>query len=356
MVNVFKNNNFSEMTGRELLSSYEILLVDLYGVIWGGGNAFPEALVALEEMISSGKEVLILSNASTVSTEIIKKYDAANLCGGVHFTHFVTSGDVMRDIFSSGGIPFLANREVKKYFVCGTPNNAIFADSKLEQTEDLDESDFIYLSIPRFFDAERDAMPDALKQFLYVARADGENRSWDSTSIEPYIPKLKIFLAKKKLLVLANPDKFAVCHVLETPESAKYVPKLVAKQGLVAEAYESLGGKVLAMGKPFPQIYHHALEKLAAARRNSVEQICKSRIAMIGDTLETDILGARNASENMGCKIDSILVLTGISAGDMRKSMAGETTIDAMDNFFAAKKIFPTHAMSALNLAAQVYF
>ncbi|MDR1401886.1 MAG: HAD hydrolase-like protein [Puniceicoccales bacterium] len=355
-MNIFKNDIYSGVKGRELLLEYEILLVDLYGVIWGGANAFPDALDALQEMIFSGREVIIVSNASTVSSDIMKKYDAVNLRKGVHFTHFVTSGDVMRDTFLCGKVQLSSGKSAKKYFVCGSLNNAIFANSDLERTEDLDEADFVYLSVPRFSDEERNSMPDAMKKFLYRARVDGEVTSWDSTSIEPHIPRLKIFLEKKKLIVAANPDRFAVCPVLETPKAREYVPKLVVKQGLVAEAYRNMGGEVFATGKPFPQIYRCALEKLAAFRRKSIDQVCKNKIAMIGDTLETDVLGARNASDDLDCKIDSILVLTGISAGEMRENTPGEITADAMNKLFSAKKIFPTHVMSALGLNSEIYF
>ena len=49
-----------------------------------------------------------------------------------------------------------------------------------------------------------------------------------------------------------------------------------------------------------------------------MEDVCKKHIAMVGDTLETDILGAENASKSMNCNIDSILVMTGMTARSMQ--------------------------------------
>jgi ribonucleotide monophosphatase NagD (HAD superfamily) len=158
------------MVAGELLLSYDALFVDLYGVIWGGNGAFPSALDALEKLVAAGKEVVILSNASTLSPDIMKKYDAVNLRAGVHFTHFITSGDVLRQTLLDATMPFATDHPLK-YFLCGYPNDAIFEGSTLERTENLDEADFVYLSIPRFFDGEREAMDEGMRKFLFVARS-----------------------------------------------------------------------------------------------------------------------------------------------------------------------------------------
>ena len=344
------------MITKELLFTYDVLLVDLYGVVWSGAHAFPEALAALQELNAIGKKIVILSNASSVSSEVTKKYDAANLRKGTHFTNFITSGDAIRDAILNGGLAFAANKNPKKYFVFGLPNDAIFDGSPMEQTKDLDGADFVYVSIPRFSDGEREAMPDAMKKHLYVARANGGDRTWDSTSVEPYIPKLKVFLDKKKPLVIANPDKFAICSVLPTPDASEYVTMQIAKQGYIAETYAAMGGEIFAVGKPFPQIYRYALEKLAVATGESFDDIREKHIAMVGDTLDTDILGAKNANAAFGCAIDGILVLTGISAESIGKDSSGKLTGDGMNKLFIEKGIIPTHATPALDLDAGVYF
>jgi 4-nitrophenyl phosphatase len=53
------------------------------------------------------------------------------------------------------------------------------------------------------------------------------------------------------------------------------------------------------IGKPFPPLFQMAIRKMG---------IPKSRVAVVGDRLETDILGARKAG------LKSILVLTGVSS------------------------------------------
>ncbi|MDR2737633.1 MAG: hypothetical protein LBB18_01685, partial [Puniceicoccales bacterium] len=251
------------MLGMELMSGYDVLFVDLYGVVWSGSHAFPAALDALELSVANGKEVLILSNASSPSREIVKKYDAENLVFGKHFTHFVTSGDVLNDALINHRLSFSNVKNPRKYFVFGTQSDVVFTGSDLKRVANLDDADFVYVSVPRFSDGERDAMPLEMRRHLFVARAYGGERTWDSISMEPYMPRLEIFLRKGKPIVIANPDKFAVCQVLETPDAAEYVAKPIVKQGLIAEAYGKMGGEVFAVGKPFPSIYRYAMEKLS---------------------------------------------------------------------------------------------
>jgi HAD superfamily hydrolase (TIGR01459 family) len=343
------------MVGQELLSSYDILLVDLYGVIWSGTYLFPAALDALGKLIAVGKKVIILSNISFVSKAAAKEYESKGLLAGVHFSDFVTSGNAFRDILVNRKLYFKTVKFPKKYFVYGAENTAAFSGTDFEKTYGLDEADFVYVSAVQFSDDERNGMSDTMKQYLHVTGTSGNGRLWESTSVEPFVPILQRFLDKNKPIVIANPDKIALCAVLETPDAGEYTAKPMVKQGLLAQTYENMGGEVFAVGKPYPQIYRHALENLATAMGISLEDICKKRIAMVGDSLETDILGAKNASEDMGCSIDGILVLSGISARDIAKTY-GQISPETADKFFSKEKLIPTHIMPALDMGAEVYF
>jgi ribonucleotide monophosphatase NagD (HAD superfamily) len=61
-----------------------------------------------------------------------------------------------------------------------------------------------------------------------------------------------------------------------------------------------MGGRVTWIGKPYPEIYDHALKLVG------VED--KRRVVCIGDSVEHDIVGARSAG------LDCVLVRTGILA------------------------------------------
>ena len=63
---------------------------------------------------------------------------------------------------------------------------------------------------------------------------------------------------------------------------------------------EEFGGKIEFIGKPFLNIYNAAFKKFNISPETN-------KIVMIGDTIETDIVGAYNAG------IDSVLVRTGVT-------------------------------------------
>jgi 4-nitrophenyl phosphatase len=72
---------------------------------------------------------------------------------------------------------------------------------------------------------------------------------------------------------------------------------------ILAALTAASGKKPVIIGKPFPLLFQQSLRRLA---------VPKTRVAVLGDRLETDILGARRAG------LKSILVLTGVT--DRRKA------------------------------------
>ena len=78
--------------------------------------------------------------------------------------------------------------------------------------------------------------------------------------------------------------------------------------GYFAEEIKQHNGNVKIFGKPFIEIYERIETFLPELKIN------KSKALMIGDTLETDILGAVNYG------IDSLLVLSGITRLKMEEA------------------------------------
>ena len=74
---------------------------------------------------------------------------------------------------------------------------------------------------------------------------------------------------------------------------------LLPAPGAIAALYESMGGQVTWIGKPYPEIYRHAARLIGNP----------SRILCIGDSAEHDVAGGRAAG------FSTLLVLQGVSAG-----------------------------------------
>ena len=70
------------------------------------------------------------------------------------------------------------------------------------------------------------------------------------------------------------------------------------RAGGIAEYYESLGGYNLSIGKPYPAVFERCI--------NMATNIQKKETVMIGDNLETGILGANNIG------LQSLFVASGV--------------------------------------------
>jgi 4-nitrophenyl phosphatase len=82
---------------------------------------------------------------------------------------------------------------------------------------------------------------------------------------------------------------------------------------ILAALTAASGARPTVIGKPYPAIFQMAVKKLG---------LSKARIAVVGDRLETDILGAKNAG------LKSILVLTGVTRRtDLKKTRIHPTWV-----------------------------
>lgn len=259
----------------EVSSGFPAILLDAYGVFWSGGmGPFPGAKETMERLVRSGKIVGILSNSTQLSAKEILKLQSYGLILGEHFHFYLTSGEIAKEIFSQGKLPFPTLRN--KFWLLGkehprfASHKPIFEGSSYEETPYLEEADFIYLSIPHI-NGEDQVTVDYFQEEVCLAQKMG-------------IP-----------LICPNPDKWA---------HEGNPPKAVVRQGSLAALFEEAGGEVFYTGKPEPIAYLSAMEYFASYGITTPEHVL-----MVGDTPETDIRGARRAH------MASCLVLqTGIMA------------------------------------------
>jgi ribonucleotide monophosphatase NagD (HAD superfamily) len=97
---------------------------------------------------------------------------------------------------------------------------------------------------------------------------------WSQSDTEALTQAL---LAQSRPLVVANPDLVA-----PREEGLSFEPGLVAH-----EVTERTGQKAAFFGKPFGNAFDTALARL--------KDVPRHRIAMVGDTLHTDVLGGASA-------------------------------------------------------------
>ena len=98
--------------------------------------------------------------------------------------------------------------------------------------------------------------------------------------------------------------------------------------GSIAALYETLGGHVTRLGKPFQEIYDYVLQLCGGPE--------KSRIVCVGDSIEHDILGAWRAG------LSSVLVSTGLAA---------EQTPEAQAHDMEEIGAWPTYRMTRFSVS-----
>ncbi|GMA78039.1 hypothetical protein GCM10025880_44560 [Methylorubrum aminovorans] len=115
---------------------------------------------------------------------------------------------------------------------------------------------------------------------------------------EDYREALAEFRQRNVPMICANPDL-----VVERDK------KLIPCAGLIAQAYEAIGGSVVYAGKPYRPVYETALAMAGELDRRPAPEV--SRTVAVGDAIRTDIAGAA------GYGIPSILVARGIHAEEL---------------------------------------
>ncbi|MGX5773429.1 TIGR01459 family HAD-type hydrolase [Methylorubrum zatmanii] len=115
---------------------------------------------------------------------------------------------------------------------------------------------------------------------------------------EDYRATLADFRARAVPMICANPDL-----VVERDK------KLIPCAGLIAQAYEEIGGAVVYAGKPYRPVYETALAMAGELDRLPPPDL--ARTVAVGDAIRTDIAGASAYG------IPSILVARGIHAEEL---------------------------------------
>jgi HAD superfamily hydrolase (TIGR01459 family) len=278
----------------EIADRYDAFVIDLWGVLHDGERAFPEAVACLEQLRAHDKRVLILSNAprraESVAARNVELGIARELCDGV-----MSSGEA--------AWRHLARRDDPWHRALGRRCHHLGPARDRGMREGLDY-DFV----------EDPGQADFILNTGTLDFGDSPAR---------YDPLLRAALARRLPMVCANPD-------LEVIRGDRR--EICA--GTVARAYEEMGGEVRYHGKPHPGVYEDCLALIAAPARD--------RIAAIGDSLRTDIAGARAAG------IDGIFVTGGLQGEALGADSEGNVAPARLATFCEAAGETPTAALPML--------
>ncbi len=241
----------------DLAERYDAFLIDQWGVLHDGQAPYPGVVQCLKRLIWAGKQIVIISNSGKRSDGNAVRIRKLGFPRN-SYTHLVTSGEIAWQMLASGsGVIGEFNR---------TPC--------LLLTSDQPETFARGLTLP---------FVETLEQAGWILLGGID----DTRSLSFYENIIEQGLARNLPLVCTNPD-------LTRITSNGFQPSA----GAIAQAYQSGGGKVYFIGKPYPEIYHHCL--------SLVPDVPANRIVAIGDSIHHDIVGGHSVG------INTLLTLRGV--------------------------------------------
>lgn len=231
---------------KEVSGDYDGFILDLWGLVHDGANAYPQSAATFQSLKTAGKKTLLLSNAPRRGYALIDAMARMGLPREL-YGEVLSSGEATREALIKRDEPFFRALGKVAYHLGPERDRSVFDDTNLEIVKDIGAADFIV-----------NTGPDGLDEV-----------------VDDYAEQLAAGAAKNLPMVCANPDMMVI-----------RADRVVVCAGAIAKRYEALGGRVAYRGKPDPAVYHLAVARLGLAA---------DRIAVVGDALETDIKGA-NAS------------------------------------------------------------
>jgi glycerol-1-phosphatase len=235
---------FSQASGNlsDTADSYDAFVLDAFGVLNIGETPIPGAVARMADLRAMGKKLVVLTNAASYTrAAALQKYRKL----GFDFTadEVVSSRDVAASRLCS-----LGQGGVWAAISAGQDG---FSDIPARVVDLIDEAawdadGFLFLSSARWSAPLQTRLHDALK-------------------------------TRPRPLIVANPDIVAPREDGLTQEPGFFAHDLIDRLGLPVQWF----------GKPFPDAYAEAKARLPG--------IPAHRIAMVGDTLHTDVLGGAMA-------------------------------------------------------------
>jgi HAD superfamily hydrolase (TIGR01459 family) len=271
-------SGFSQLAGR-----YDGFVLDLWGVIHDGVNAFPHSIDTLRHLRDAGKRTLLLSNVPRPNNAVQTMMRRMGIEDSL-YTGILTSGEAVRNALRNPPDLWWAELGIRVFHLGPDRDKPVLAGLPLTVVDTPDKADFV----------------------LNTGPDDHRNPS-DMNEFEPILQECARYRLK---MICANPD-------LEVIRGGVRV--LCA--GSLAVRYGELGGDVRSLGKPDPAIYQPVLQQL---------DLPPERVLAVGDSLRTDIAGA------VGVSLAACWVLDGLHGAALK---AADGTFDTIKAEATAREI-----------------
>jgi len=255
-------------TFREIISQYEVVFFDSYGVLRDHDGLVPGVDKTIDYLQENDIDFYVLTNdASRGPKELANKFQSLGL-ESITRSKIISSGMLARQY-----LKYKVKEGTVTYI--GTESSAHYIETAGLKTLPIKD-----LSLKQI---------DHIKAMVLL---DDEGYDWYH-DINKAINLLRM---RNMPVIVANTD-------LTYPVSRG---KIALAVGALSEMIENIVRKTfIRFGKPDAQMFHFAYEHVLKTR-----MVDKDKILMIGDTLKTDIIGGNKFG------IDTLLVLTGNTPPD----------------------------------------
>jgi HAD superfamily hydrolase (TIGR01459 family) len=249
----------------EIIDDYRAVLLDLWGVIHGGVEPYPQVLETLADLRRAGKPIALLSNAPRRAATVERRLAEIGVPHGA-YDALMTSGEAAHHALAARPDPDHVALGRRYFYIGPEWDMDVMADLDYRSVEAVGTADFL-LCVGLFDEAD---------------------------PLERYDALFAAAKARDLPMICVNPD--LVVH----RQSGITSPCA----GLLARHYhDAHGGRAIYHGKPDPGIFRRAAAALEVPENG--------RILVVGDSLTTDIKGARAAG------YDSLFVTRGIYAAEL---------------------------------------
>lgn len=235
----FPENTERPKDFKQIADRFDVILLDAFGVLNVGESAIPGAIEAVAAMRAAGKKVLVVSNSASVP-------------GPVTARKFERLG------FDFAGAEIVTSRDALKAGLAP-------AEQMLWGVMAADTSDIEELGVSCMALRDNDDAYDRADGIVLLGSAD-----WTSERQERLV---RTITKRERPVFVGNPDIVAPREDCLSLEPGYFAHDLARRTGCALTFF----------GKPFPNIYDLAVERLGG--------LPPERALMIGDTLHTDVLG-----------------------------------------------------------------
>ncbi len=274
-----------------LADTYDLYLLDQWGVLHNGEAAHPEAVDAMRRLRGAGKRIVLISNSSKRSPHSVRNLDRLGIERAL-YDDVVTSGEMGWQEMKAGVDPFFRALGARCFLFTWGGDASFLEGLRYRAVDTVEEADFLLLA------------------------------GTSGATISIYEDDLQAGIRRGLPMVCLNRDFVSV-----DPEG-----RLAECSGKVAQRYEALGGMVRYYGKPGREIYDACLALAPGARRPVV----------IGDSLHHDIAGGRAVG------IGTIFITAGIHSFDLGVRAGAAPTADGVTALCRREGVCPDFAMAKL--------